>query len=72
MARKNKTEPKGWGICVDHLDGTFGWVVVGNGEPYIAETQSEAEKYMKKLLENKKYSYSRPLSVREYYLCKKV
>ena len=74
MARKSTHESnsKRYGIYVDHLDGTFGWIVVGNGEPYLAESELEAQKFMKKLLSNDKYSYSRPLSVREFHAFKKV
>lgn len=71
MPRKAKPEPSGWGICVDHLDGTFGWVIVGNGEPFVSENKSEVEKFLKKLLLTPKYSFSRPISVRKYELCKK-
>lgn len=66
MARKIVVESPQWGICVDHLDGSIGWIAVGSGEVFLSKSKTAAEKFLKELMENPKYSYSHPISVRQF------
>lgn len=66
MARKIQEVSQQWGIYIDHCDGSFGWITQGSGEPYLASSKAEAEKYLKKIAASNKYSFSRPASVQEF------
>lgn len=68
MARPKKqtnNEPA-WVICVQHPDGTCGWIVGEGAEVITYPTLEEAEKALKQMKRNTKYSWSLPVEVKEF------
>jgi len=68
MARPKKqisNEPV-WGLCVQHPDGTCGWIVGEGAEVITYPTQEEAEKALRQTKRNTKYSWSHPIEVKEF------
>lgn len=68
MARQKKetnTNPV-WAICVHHPDDTCGWIVGEGAKVVTYLTQEEAEKALRQMRRNTKYSWSLPMEAREY------
>lgn len=67
MARpKKQSNEPAWAICMYNPDGTCGWFVDENTEVKTYPTQEEAEKSLKQLKRNTKYSWSLPVEVKEF------
>ena len=67
MARPKKQNDKpAWAICVIHPDDTCGWIVDEGAEVVTYPTQEEAEKALRQMKCNKKYSWSLPVEVKEF------
>ena len=68
MARPKKetnTAPA-WAICIYHPDDTCGWIVGEGAEVVTYPTQEEAEKVLRQMKRNTKYSWSLPMEAKEY------
>lgn len=68
MARpKRQTDGKpAWGIYIYYPDNTCGWIVGEGANVITYPTQEEAEKSLKQMKRNKKYSWSLPIEVKEF------
>lgn len=55
-----------WAICVCHDDGTIGWLLNQDTEVKIYPTAEDAEKAMKQIRKDKRYSWNVKTEVREY------
>ncbi len=56
----------GFGILISHADGVSGWMTGEDGKPLLWPSSAEAERAMKKIKANKKYSWNCQTTVSEY------
>lgn len=67
MARpKKQVDAPAWAICIYHPDNTCGWIVGEGAEVVTYSTQEDAEKALKQMKRNAKYSWSLPMEAKEY------
>lgn len=68
MARPKKqaSDKPVWAICIHHPDNTCGWFVGEDADVKTYSSQEEAEKSLKQMKRNSKYSWSLPIEVKEF------
>ena len=68
MARPKKeiNDKPLWAICIYHPDNTCGWIVGEGAKVVTYPTQEEAEKALRQMKRNTKYSWSLPMEAKEF------
>ena len=71
--KSTKQKLSGWAICVTYSDGTYGWMIGSDLDVEVFQSQNDAEKALKQMKRNQKYSWNADFSVKEFngFSCKK-
>lgn len=55
-----------WAICVHYNNNAFGWLIGEDADVKTYSSQEDAEKMLKQMKRNSKYSWSLPMEVKEF------